>query len=284
MSLTPDPFPGPDPLARAFGTPDPLATRIRIHAQYTQPQIDFPVWVLDQWGWGGQESVLDLGCGSGAYLAPLAARTAGRRVAADRFIGMLRDVQRTPAAPPLLAADALALPFPPGSFDLVLANHMLFLVPDLPRALAEIARVLRADGGLLAATNSAASMPELKELLRDARARAGFPGPAPAPAVEQGFSLENGAAWLAGHFASVQTARLDSALVFPEPAPALEFVSSLQALRAPLLPPGLTWPDLLSAAADLLDEHFRRHPDFRISKISAVFLARRPLVPGNDEC
>ena len=49
--------------------------------------------------------------------------------------------------------DAQELPFPDDAFDVVVANHMLYHVPEPARAAAEIGRVLRPDGLLLAATN-----------------------------------------------------------------------------------------------------------------------------------
>ena len=50
-------------------------------------------------------------------------------------------------------ADAEDLPFADASYDLVAAMWMLYHVPDLDRALAEVRRVLRPGGHLLAVTN-----------------------------------------------------------------------------------------------------------------------------------
>jgi SAM-dependent methyltransferase len=84
--------------------------------------------------------VLDLGTGTGA--AGRAAIAAGARevVAADVTLPMLRRCQ-----PPLrpVAADALALPFRPGSFDLVVAAFVLSHLASLRAGLAEARRVAR---------------------------------------------------------------------------------------------------------------------------------------------
>lgn len=45
-----------------------------------------------------------------------------------------------------------ALPFQDRSFDVVVANAMLYHVPDLPAGIAELARVMRAQGHLVATT------------------------------------------------------------------------------------------------------------------------------------
>ena len=92
--------------------------------------------------------VLDLGAGTGT--AGRAALAAGARwvVSADLAVGMLR--RAGPDAHPV-AAEATALPFRDGSFDLVLAAFCLGHLTDPAAALREARRV----GGALAASSFA---------------------------------------------------------------------------------------------------------------------------------
>ncbi len=98
-------------------------------------------------------AVLDLGCGNGAYLAEFAGRLPqARLVGVDLSPEMLQAARRrmgTRSA--LLRADATALPLRRGSMDLVFMSHVLLLVGDIERCIAEVARSL-ARGGVLAAT------------------------------------------------------------------------------------------------------------------------------------
>src|SRR5215210_5060005 len=84
---------------------------------------------------------------------------------ADLSVGMLEEARRQLRAPPrrfgLVNLDAQALPFALASVDAVIANHMLYHVPDRQRAYAEIRRALRPGGHLYAATNGGNSMREL---------------------------------------------------------------------------------------------------------------------------
>jgi len=128
--------------------------------------------------------VLDAGCGTGDALAEFAARyPAARRVAIDIAFPML-DVARAKAivrrsalarllsavsgraargAPAFVCGDIAALPFAPATFDLAWSNLALQWVADLPRAFAELHRVL-AVGGLLTFTTFGPDT--LKELRR----------------------------------------------------------------------------------------------------------------------
>jgi SAM-dependent methyltransferase len=62
--------------------------------------------------------------------------------------------------------DVQELPFPDGSFDTVVAAWMLYHVPDVDRALAEMARVLTPGGALIAVTNSIDHLAELRQLFQ----------------------------------------------------------------------------------------------------------------------
>jgi SAM-dependent methyltransferase len=89
-------------------------------------------------------------------------------------------------------ADAQELPFETETFDAVIANHMLYHVPDRARAFAEIRRVLKPGGQLYAATNGKRHMMELWQLLEPYIPNCY----AHALAVAEGFLMENGAAQL----------------------------------------------------------------------------------------
>jgi len=97
--------------------------------------------------------VVDVGCGTGAVLARYAA--AGCRVAGlDASARMLAEARRRLGPGALLAVgEATALPFAAGSADLVTAMMLLHTLPeeDRPLALAEMARVAGARGGVLIA-------------------------------------------------------------------------------------------------------------------------------------
>ena len=94
------------------------------------------------------ERVLDIGAGTGVSTEELA-RSGAYVVGADLSLGMLRAGRRARPSVPLLAGDALRLPFPDATFDAVTISFALRNVVDTDAALREFARVTRPGGRLV---------------------------------------------------------------------------------------------------------------------------------------
>jgi len=105
---------------------------------YQRPALDIFSGSLDLAELRGDESVLDVGCGNGRYLGALLGRGhQGLLCGADLSPGMLRNARPVAGEAPLLIVDAQALPFEADSFDVTLAMHMLYHVPDRSVAIAD---------------------------------------------------------------------------------------------------------------------------------------------------
>ncbi|MDB4975351.1 MAG: hypothetical protein JWN48_3692 [Myxococcaceae bacterium] len=114
------------------------------YAQTTYPGTTASVLQLVD----GSQDVLEVGCGTGHWLAKLCAQ--GLRVrGVDPARGMLARAQDNAPAAQLLRARAEALPFPEASFDRVLMINTLHHFEAPRRALTEARRVLRQGGKLL---------------------------------------------------------------------------------------------------------------------------------------
>jgi demethylmenaquinone methyltransferase/2-methoxy-6-polyprenyl-1,4-benzoquinol methylase len=94
------------------------------------------------------EKVLDLGAGTGISTVDLG-RSGAFAVGADISLGMLGVGRRIRPQVPLVAGDALALPFADASFDAVTISFALRNVSDTAAALREMARVTRPGGRLV---------------------------------------------------------------------------------------------------------------------------------------
>lgn len=90
---------------------------------------------------------LDVGCGEGRVGRALHA--AGHRVVGiDSSPTLLSLARETGGYEEVVCGDAAALPWEAGAFDLAVAHMSLHDIDDLPRAVAEIARVLERNGRL----------------------------------------------------------------------------------------------------------------------------------------
>lgn len=118
------------------------------------------------------ESVLDMGCGRGHCLFPVAEAVgpAGRVVGTDLAPRMVELTAADVEARGLSAyvtvevGDAAAPAFPPGSFDLVTAGHVMFLVPEPRPALRAVAGLLR-PGGRFAMSTFGPSDPKFGKVM-----------------------------------------------------------------------------------------------------------------------
>jgi len=116
-------------------------------AEWTRPTR---LWLYRQAGLEKARRVLEVGCGTGVIAGEVARLSTAGVVGLDVDAGML-GAARSYAPQVLLAqGDAQALPFADGVFDLVLCHDLLLWLHDPARAVAEMARVVRAGGFVLA--------------------------------------------------------------------------------------------------------------------------------------
>jgi ubiquinone/menaquinone biosynthesis C-methylase UbiE len=202
-----------------------LSARQAIY-RFQQPLIRSSAWALDLVPLGGDERILDAGCGNGLHLAELTRRGhRGPVCGMDLSNGMLPAARaRTDAA--LLVGDAQRLPFVDASFDCALAMHMLYHVPDRDLAISEFRRVLRSDGVALALTNSHRHLEELNDLVGAVLFELNGTDPARLRAYLR-FSSESGEPELRRHFASVVRRDVESTLVVTDVDAIVAYVASM---------------------------------------------------------
>ncbi len=258
-----------------YMTDETLRIRHETHERYSVPKVDFPTWVLNYVNWRGDERVLDVGCGTGNYYQPLIERVPGvKYLGIDFSTGMLK---KHPAPEKTLMADAQDLPFNPNSFDVVMANHMLYHVPDIDRAIKEFRRVLKPNGILVTATNSQHTMPEFQVLFRRAIVLLSAPGSAtpaqpPMPAHSL-FALENGTRALARNFYAVVRYDLPGSFVFPSIDPVMSYLESTRQLREPQLPRGVLWDDVMMIMRQQITHLINHFGELTVNKVSGVLIA-----------
>lgn len=255
-----------DAARREYADDTRYNARVELHQRFGGGPFRVHRAVFDQLRLPADAAVLELGCGSGHFWAANAERVpAGWTIVlADLSPGMIAAARvRLGGRFAYALADAEALPLPAGRFDAAIANHMLYHVPDRRRAVREIARVVRPDGVLYAATNGRDHMRELAELA--ARwVEAGL-----IHRSSEAFGLENGAEQLRAGFARVDVDARHGELVVTEAEPVVAYVRSLV---------GDGWDgDPLRREVAMIIE---REGAFRITTHTGLLVARSPIQSG----
>jgi SAM-dependent methyltransferase len=163
--------------------------------------------------------VLEVGCGPGELAARIQDELGANVVAVDispRMVELARG-----RGIDAHVGDAQELPFAVGEFDCAVAAWMLYHVPDPDRALAELARVLRVGGRLVAVTNAPDHLRELRALLGLPTDRAASP-----------FSAANGEELLRRHFDRVEVRDAAGAIRFPNRDEVIAYVEAARTLFA----------------------------------------------------
>jgi SAM-dependent methyltransferase len=135
--------------------------------------------------------VLEVGGGEGELAGRILTEVGAELVGIDQSEAMV-EAQRAKGIDARVG-DVQALPFTDGEFDAAVAAWMLYHVADLDSALAELARVLRPGGILVAVTNDVEHLQELWNLAQRASRIGQF-----------NFRSDNGEQKLRRHFAHVE--------------------------------------------------------------------------------
>jgi len=200
-----------------------LCARQSIYA-YQQPRVDLPGLVMELAVRTGDEVVVDVGCGYGAYLAELGRRGyRGLVVGVDLSGGMLEAAHRAAPRAQLAVGDASALPVRSGTVSLALAAHMLYHVPDPAHTVTELRRVLAPGGRLVVVLNADDHNQELRDAVRQARHEVGLGG----PQLGERVALAAGEEMLEKAFMSVVRHDFVSELVLSRPEPLEAYVKSM---------------------------------------------------------
>jgi SAM-dependent methyltransferase len=205
-----------------------LTDRANLHQRYGTAAEPWPEWVVRRIDLRAGARVLDVGCGPGTLWAQTGVPVPGdvALTLCDLSPGMVAEaVARADGASRYAfvgghPADLQALPFEDHTYDRVVANHMLYHLPDPPRGVAELARVVRPNGLVVAATNGRHHMRELHEV------EAAVFGDGALDRTVDVFGAEVGFALLRERFADVQWVQYPDELRCTVPADVLAYSCS----------------------------------------------------------
>lgn len=204
-----------------------LKTRISIHERYSANKKGFGNWIFEQYEIKENYRVLELGCGNGAmwinhvYEVPKTACI----ILTDFSEGMLLEAKNNIPENDKISykqVDIQHIPFDDDSFDVVIANMMLYHVPNLNKALSEVNRVLKNTGTFYCATYGENGIVEyIQELLKDYGVSKN---------LNKVFTLQNGKEILESYFPIIEEKRYEDHLEVTNIDDLVEYIFSLTSM------------------------------------------------------
>ncbi|HRQ39695.1 MAG TPA: class I SAM-dependent methyltransferase [Chloroflexota bacterium] len=252
-----------------------LDARAALHRRFRTAVTPWSVWVFDHLELREDTAVLECGCGPGWLWRENVERIPSdcHITLTDMSAGMVAEaeaaLQNSGHNFRFQTTNIQNLPFADDSFDVVIANHMLYHVPDLAAALREVRRVLRADGRFIAATNGQNHLRELWPIGQELWTAENNPIHRLVSAEwTLPFRLENGGEQLTAVFPQVSMFRYDDHLAVTEVDPILDYLFSSSFTGDEARPA----PETIAQVRQKLAQQIARDGAIHITKDTGLFV------------
>lgn len=205
-----------------------ISARINLHEEFSKNKQGWFPWLFEQCDIKSGESILELGCGDASLWRMNRHRILNdiNVILSDISDGMIRDVRRSMKDAgnsfSFEVMDAHHINAPDESFNLVIANHVLFYCEDLKKVFEEIKRVLKPGGRILCSTYGSEHMKEISMLVKDFDSRIVLS----ADRLYEKFGKQNGGSLLCEYFDDVFWSEYEDSLEVTKPEALISYVLS----------------------------------------------------------
>ena len=215
-----------------------INARIGLHRRFSHNPVDWFSWIAGQIPFENMEKILEVGCGNGQLWQQVPGEILEKREihVTDASSGMVEDaaeaLEKSGRGCLIFETeDCQKLSYEERMFDGIIANHVLFYVKDIYRALREIRRVLKKDGVFYCSTYGKEHMREVTLLVQEFDSRITLSD----VALYELFGLENGQDMLKKVFGQVEKVMYEDYLLVEEAGPLLDYIMSCHGNQGEIL-------------------------------------------------
>lgn len=206
-----------------------LEEGIKLMDRFCSNRMGWYEWVFDNIEFCDGDKVLEVGCGNGAlWYKNMDKVDKNISVTLTEMCGEMIDSAKVNLGQysgkfSYYVTDLDKLPFSDGSFDVVIANHILFFMNDVDSVLKEIERVVRPGGRIYCSTVGSNHLKELGDLMLGFNSNIRVYE----DKLSSKFGLENGKDILERYFKDVDLKLYDARFIVNDPIGILEYIYSI---------------------------------------------------------
>lgn len=259
-------------LVEQYKNGENLNIRIALHERYSSNKQGWFSWLYRQVDFSGVKRLLEVGCGNGQLWQNASSEDLQGKeiILTDLSDGMIQDAavnigQELAKYFRFRNMDCQAIAYPNAYFDRVIANHVLFYVKNIGKALAEISRTLTDDGIFYCSTYGSNHMKEITELVQEFDPRITLSE----VALYRIFGLDNGQKLLETKFSSVDMRMYEDGLWVDNPEPLLDYILSCHGNQVELL------HHRRQEFKVFLEEKIKKKGGIAITKEAGIFICRK---------
>lgn len=258
-----------DYISKQYQDSSNLRARQSLHDLFSTNKYGWFKWIFDHFKMKPQSRILELGCGNVALWLKNHNRIPNgwEIILTDISPGMLKESEEKLSEYhdnfTYQIIDAQSIPFEDDTFDAVIANHMLYHVPDISKVLSEIKRVLKHDGWLYASTNGVDHLREIYELIIEFDKNID----SDSHEMQNTFNLGNGRDYIAKWFSEIIIDNYDDSLVITEVESLVNYILSLRITKLALV------DEKLNEFIKFLEFKMSSTGAIHITKDSGLFIA-----------
>jgi ubiquinone/menaquinone biosynthesis C-methylase UbiE len=205
-----------------------IKIRVNLHNRFSTNKQGWFNWIYEKMNISAKNKILELGCGNGELWRCSEDKIPknAELVLSDISEGMISDARENlrnlKNRIEFQITDCKELPYEDESFDVVIANHMLFYIKDREKAFSEIKRVLRTGGYFYCSTYGLEHMNQIEELTKSFDSRIVLAE----VNLSEIFGLENGELQLKPWFNDVKKYIYEDCLIVDDYKPLLGYILS----------------------------------------------------------